>query len=91
MVMPTSQAICQHSRLTTQRLVQVAVRPTLAPLTVDAVPANLAPHVNLSSSLVGEDWNAIWEEICNNANYRYAVVLQLLEYRSAFSGIWTLE
>ena len=49
---------------------QVAVRPTLPPLKVDAVPAHLAPHVHLNSSLTREDWNAIWVDACAKANYR---------------------
>lgn len=49
---------------------QVAVRPTLAPLTVDAVPENLAPHVSLSSSLTGKNWDAIRKHTFNNANHR---------------------
>ena len=49
---------------------QVAVRPTLPPLTVDVIPANLAPHVSLSSSLAKADWEAIWADTCNKANYR---------------------
>ena len=49
---------------------QVAVRPTLPPLTVDAIPANLASYVSLSSSLAKEDWEAIWVDTCSEANYR---------------------
>ena len=68
-------------------VVQVAVRPTLPALTVDAVPANLAPHTNLRGSLAVQDWDAIWVDTCNKANYRYAVVLQLLGYSLAFPCI----
>lgn len=70
-----SNAVCFHS--TDQSVdefwyivTQVAVRPTLAPLTVDAIPENLAPHVNLSSSLTGKDWDAIREHTFNTANHR---------------------
>lgn len=70
-----SNAVCFHS--TDQSVdefwyivTQVAVRPTLAPLTVDAIPENLAPHVNLSSSLTGKDWDAIREHTFNKANHR---------------------
>lgn len=51
-------------------VMQVAVRPTLAPLTVDAIPENLAPHVSLSSSLTGKSWDAIREHTFNKANHR---------------------
>ena len=49
---------------------QVAVRPGVAPLTVEAFPVNLASHVNLSSSLAEPDWNAIRKAAYKRANYR---------------------
>ena len=49
---------------------QVAVRPTLPPLTVDAFPANLAPHVPILSSLAKEDQAAILVDTHSQANYR---------------------
>ena len=65
----------QHSTVSLQssldaRHMQVAVRPTLQPLNVDAIPANLAPHVKLSRSLAKQDWDAICLDTCNKANYR---------------------
>ena len=50
---------------------QVAVRPSVPPLTVEAFPVNLASHVNLSSSLEKEDWNAIRKAAYKKAHYRY--------------------
>lgn len=47
----------------------VAVRPTLLPLTVDAFPANLATHINMSSSLPEEEWSSIRKATYKNANY----------------------
>lgn len=53
---------------------QVAVRPSIPPLTVEAFPVNLASHVNLSSSLEKEDWNAIRNAAYKKAHYRYVTL-----------------
>ena len=57
---------------------QVAVRPGVAPLTVEAFPVNLASHVNLSSSLAEQDWNAIRKAAYKRANYRYTAAQSAL-------------
>jgi hypothetical protein len=49
---------------------QVAVRPALPPLTVDAFPDAALPHVNLSAALPPEDWERLSRNACRRASYR---------------------
>ncbi|DBA85403.1 hypothetical protein WJX79_007934 [Trebouxia sp. C0005] len=51
----------------------VAVRPTLPPLTVEAFPANLAAHINMSSNLPEEEWSAIRKVTYRKADYKCEV------------------
>ncbi|CAL5219776.1 g1679 [Coccomyxa viridis] len=48
----------------------VAVRPTLVPLTVDAIPENVLPYANLSNLLSKEDWDNLCRTTARAANYR---------------------
>ena len=51
---------------------QVAVRPTLPPLTLDALPASLAKHANLSQELPKADWDRLRRTTYRAANFRSA-------------------
>lgn len=53
--------------------VTVAVRPALPPLTVEAFPANLAAHINMSCNLAEEEWDAIRQATYKKANYKCEV------------------
>ena len=50
--------------------VQVAVRPTLVPLTVDAIPENVLPYTHLANLLSKEDWDKLCRTTARAANYR---------------------
>lgn len=49
---------------------QVACRPSLSSLTVEAIPGNLIQHVTLSSSLAPADWQAISQGVHQEAESR---------------------
>lgn len=51
---------------------QVAVRPTIPPMTVDAIPENVLPYTNLSNLLSEADWEKLCRTTARAANYRYA-------------------
>lgn len=53
---------------------QVAVRPQLPPLTVDAFPDRLLSSVNLSSILPKDDWDKLSQETCRAARFRWACI-----------------
>ncbi len=46
------------------------MRPTLVPLTVDAIPENVLPYANLSNLLSKEDWDDLCRTTARAANYR---------------------
>ena len=46
------------------------VRPTLPPLTVDAIPANLGGHVNLAAHLAEPDWDRLQRTALRAAGFR---------------------
>ena len=49
---------------------QVAVRPTLVPLTVDAIPDSALPYANLSKLLSAGEWDKLCRTTARAANYR---------------------
>ncbi|KAK9817263.1 hypothetical protein WJX72_011983 [[Myrmecia] bisecta] len=49
---------------------QVAVRPTLPPLTLDALPASLAAAANLSQEVAKDEWDRLRRTTYRNANFR---------------------
>ena len=51
--------------------VQVAVRPQLPPLTVDAFPDSLVSMSNLCSILPSSDWDKLSQATFRAANYRW--------------------
>ncbi len=51
---------------------QVAVRSTIPPMTVDAIPENILPYTNLSNLLSKADWEKLCLTTARAANYRYA-------------------
>lgn len=55
----------------TATLMQVACRPSLSSLTIDAFPANLKPYVPLGNSLAPADWQGICEAMHQEAESRY--------------------
>ncbi len=46
------------------------MRPTLVPLTVDAIPENVLPYANLSNLLSREDGDKLCRTTSRAANYR---------------------
>ena len=54
---------------------QVACRPSLSSLTIEALPVNLMPYVSLSSSLPPAQWEAICESVHQQADSRSAQTL----------------
>jgi len=54
------------------RRVQVAVRPSLPPLALDALPAALAPHASLAALLPPPDWERLCRSACRAAGFRRA-------------------
>ena len=46
------------------------MRPTLVPLSVDAIPENVLPYTNLSNLLSKEDWDKLCRTTSQAANYR---------------------
>ena len=51
---------------------QVMVRPSLPPLTLDALPAALAPHASLAAELPPADWDRLCRSACRAASFRRA-------------------
>ena len=49
---------------------QVAVRPTLVPLTVDAIPDSALPYASLSKLLSASEWDKLCRTTARAANYR---------------------
>ena len=49
---------------------QVAVRPTLVPLTVDAIPDSALPYASLSKLLRASEWDKLCRTTARAANYR---------------------
>ena len=49
---------------------QVAVRPGMPPLTVDALPDAAAPFSKLSSLLPKDDWERLDRQTCRRASFR---------------------
>ena len=49
---------------------QVAVRPTLVPLTVDAIPDSALPYANLSKLLSASEWDKLCRTTARAANYK---------------------
>ncbi|KAK9834983.1 hypothetical protein WJX81_001972 [Elliptochloris bilobata] len=53
--------------------VQVMVRPSLPPLTLEALPAALAQHASLGAVLPPGDWERLCRNACRAASYRCEV------------------
>jgi hypothetical protein len=51
-------------------ILQIAVRPQLPPLTVDAIPDSLQGYINLSSILAKDDWDKLSQASFRSASYR---------------------
>ena len=47
-------------------------RPSLPPLTLDALPVALAPHASLAAVLPPADWDRLCRSACRAASYRRA-------------------
>ena len=50
--------------------IQVACRPSLAPLTVNSIPANLAPHARISEALDPQEWEVIETAAYQKAGFK---------------------
>lgn len=73
------QSACIHhvkhaAGLLKSRYHQVMVRPSLPPLTLDALPAALAPHASLAAELPPADWDRLCRSACRAASFRRARV-----------------
>lgn len=52
----------------------MAVRPTLVPLRVDAIPENVLPFTNLSKLLSKGDWDKLCRTAARAASYRWGLI-----------------
>ncbi|KAL3163394.1 hypothetical protein ABBQ32_009776 [Trebouxia sp. C0010 RCD-2024] len=66
----------------------VAVRPSLPPLTLDAIPPNLARHAVMESSLSPEQFQAIREATCKRANHMCEISGGFATEQPAVHEVW---
>ena len=58
--MPMTSILLRHAMVdSSMYAAQVACRPALSPLTFEAVPSNLLPHICISSALDPKEWTRI--------------------------------
>lgn len=55
----------------TAGFVQLAMRPQMPSLSVDAIPTNLKPLVHLSQHLSRDDWERLSRDACRAGNFRW--------------------
>ncbi len=62
---------------------QVAVRPSLPPLALDALPAALAPHASLAALLPLPDWERLCRGACRAAGFRRVPGRRMMRFKPA--------
>lgn len=69
----------------------VAVRPSLPPLALDAIPSNLAPHAIMDRSLSPEHFQGIREATCKRANHMCEISGAFATEQPALHEIWRAD